>query len=181
MPAPETQDPLPPGKVGTWMFLAAEMMFFIALVGSYIVLRSSSRPMFESQSSLLNKPMGAANVLVLIGSSLTMAMGVSAARTGRHRRVMGMLGLTALLGCVFLAIGAFQPIGDMRHSRFWASYALLSGAHRVHLAGGLVALGVLGVQTARGGILAAATEYVGMYWHFVVGVWIVLFGLLYLT
>jgi heme/copper-type cytochrome/quinol oxidase subunit 3 len=162
------------------MFLAAEMMFFIGLAGSYIVLRSASPMMFESQSMKLKRSVEVGETVVLLGSSVTMMLAVSAARLGKNRRVVGMIALTVLLGFGFLFVGSLQPIGDMRQNRFWASYALLTGAHWAHLAGGLVALMLLGVQASRGRMFAATTEYVGMYWHFVVGVWVVLFGFLYL-
>lgn len=162
------------------MFLAAEMMFFIGLLGAYIVLRSASRSQFEQQAMLLNKPLGAANTLVLLGSSVTMALAVSAAKSGLRGRLLGTLGLTVLLAVAFIVIDGFEPRGDMRQNLFWASYDTLAGVHAVHLIGGMIALLLLGAQAARGRLLPAATEYAAMFWHFVVGVWIVLFGLLYL-
>src|SRR5437764_9935419 len=66
-------DPTPPGKVAIWMFLASEIMFFIAILGTYIILRSGSPALFAKFGAVLSKPLGAVNTLVLIPSSLTMA------------------------------------------------------------------------------------------------------------
>jgi cytochrome c oxidase subunit 3 len=63
---------------------------------------------------------------------------------------------------------------------FFASYFTLTGIHGLHVVGGIVALGILLIQSLRGKVFAAHTEYVGLYWHFVDLVWIFLFPLLYL-
>src|SRR5438105_360824 len=66
-------DPTPPGKVAIWMFLASEVMFFIGVLGSYIILRSGSHQLFANHAQALSKPLAGTNTLVLILSSLTMA------------------------------------------------------------------------------------------------------------
>src|SRR5260370_3185873 len=73
-------DPTPPGKVAIWLFLASEVMFFIAILGSYIILRSGSHEMFAKFALVLSKPLAAVNTVVLILSSLTMALSVDAAQ-----------------------------------------------------------------------------------------------------
>jgi len=174
-------DAMPAGKVGIWLFLAAEMMFFIGLLGSYIVLRSASQALFDQQAQLLSKLLGAVNTLVLLGSSLTMGLAVAAARAGRRERVLAMLGLTILIAGVFLFISGVEPRRAMHENLFWASFVTLTGALAAHLIGGMLAAALLWAQALRGKLFPAAMEYVAMYWHFVVGVWIVLFGLLYLV
>src|SRR6478609_9028646 len=66
-------DPTPPGKIAIWMFLASEVMFFIAILGSYIILRSGSPALFGKFAGVLNKWLAGTNTIVLIVSSLTMA------------------------------------------------------------------------------------------------------------
>src|SRR6266480_6599410 len=73
-------DPTPPGKVAIWMFLASEIMFFIAILGTYIILRSGSPALFGKFAGVLNKWLAGTNTLVLILSSLTMALAVDGAK-----------------------------------------------------------------------------------------------------
>src|SRR5438046_4452713 len=75
-------DPTPPGKVAIWLFLASEIMFFIGLLATYIIFRSGSPKIFAEHAAALSKTLGGINTLVLIFSSLTMALGVNAAQQG---------------------------------------------------------------------------------------------------
>src|SRR6476620_4585790 len=79
-------DPTPPGKIAIWMFLASEVMFFIAILGSYIILRSGSPALFGKFAGVLSKTLAGTNTLVLILSSLTMALAVDAAKRGNRQR-----------------------------------------------------------------------------------------------
>src|SRR5947199_5706160 len=87
-------DPTPPGKVAIWLFLASEIMFFIAILGTYIILRSGSPGLFSKHALILSKPLAAVNTVVLIFSSLTMALGVDAAQKGDRMKVILCLLLT---------------------------------------------------------------------------------------
>jgi cytochrome c oxidase subunit 3 len=97
-------DPVAPGKLGIWLFLATEIMFFIGLLGTYIVLRSGSPGMFQYQGMTLNKALAGINTLVLIFSSLTMALAVDAAQKNNRGRLILMLGLTVLMAFGFMFI-----------------------------------------------------------------------------
>jgi cytochrome c oxidase subunit III len=97
-------DPIQPGKLGIWLFLASEIMFFIGLLGTYIVLRSGSPGMFQYQGMTLNKTLAGINTLVLIFSSLTMALAVDAAQKNSRGRLVVMLGLTVLMAFGFMFI-----------------------------------------------------------------------------
>src|ERR1700761_3020320 len=79
-------DPTPPGKVGIWLFLASEIMFFVAILGSYIILRGGSHDLFADHALALSKPAAATNTVVLIFSSLTMALSVDAAQKKQAKR-----------------------------------------------------------------------------------------------
>src|SRR5215471_21249085 len=85
-------DPTPPGKVAIWMFLASEVMFFIAILGTYIILRSGSPELFRKFAHVLSKGLGATNTAVLILSSLTMALAVDASQKGKREKTIAMLG-----------------------------------------------------------------------------------------
>jgi cytochrome c oxidase subunit 3 len=97
-------DPTPPGKVGIWLFLASEIMFFVAILGTYVILRSGSPEVFAKFSGALSKTWGAANTIILIFSSLTMALAVDASQKGNRKRTAVCLLLTFLCAAAFLFI-----------------------------------------------------------------------------
>jgi cytochrome c oxidase subunit 3 len=101
-------DPSSPGKVAIWLFLASEIMFFIAILGTYIVLRSGSPHLFSEHAAALSKPLAGANTLVLIFSSLTMALAVDAAQKGNRRNVILFLFLTLLCALGFMGIKSIE-------------------------------------------------------------------------
>jgi len=101
-------DPSAPGKVAIWLFLASEIMFFIAILGTYIVLRSGSPHLFSEHAAALSKIHAGANTLVLILSSLTMALAVDAAQKGNRSRVILFLFLTLLCALGFMGIKTIE-------------------------------------------------------------------------
>lgn len=97
-------DPTPPGKVGIWLFLASEVMFFLAILGSYVVLRSAYHEQFARDALALSKLLAGVNTVVLILSSLTMALSVEAAQKHNVTRLRICLLLTVACGALFLGI-----------------------------------------------------------------------------
>src|SRR4051812_22715504 len=97
--ASTSADPAPAGKVGTWLFLASEVMFFIGILGSCIVLRAQDPHPFRAHAESLNKPLAGLNARVLILSSPTMALAVDAAQSGNRKKVSACLFVTLL--CAF--------------------------------------------------------------------------------
>src|SRR4051794_24209987 len=97
-------DPTPPGKVGIWMFLASEIMFFMGILGSYIILRSNQHELFARHAEALSKALAGLNTLVLIFSSLTMALSVDAAQKGDRKKLVGFLAITLACACWFMVI-----------------------------------------------------------------------------
>jgi cytochrome c oxidase subunit 3 len=116
-------DPTPPGKVAIWMFLASEIMFFIAILGTYIVLRSGSPHLFSEHAAALSKKLAGLNTLVLIFSSLTMALSVDAAQKGNRSRLILMLLLTFLCALGFMGIKAIE---------YQSKIAIFPGMHGEH-------------------------------------------------
>ena len=108
-------DPIAPGKLGIWLFLASEIMFFIGLLGTYIVLRSGSPHMFQFQGMTLNKTLAGINTLVLIFSSLTMALAVDAAQKHNRGKLVLMLGLTVLMAFGFMFIKYVEYSDKFHH------------------------------------------------------------------
>ena len=107
-------DPTPPGKIATWMFLASEIMFFIGVLGSYIVLRSGSASLFSMHARVLNKWLGGINTLVLLLSSVTMYIAVEAAQKRDRSKVMGALVATILCAFCFMGI-KYKEYSDKFH------------------------------------------------------------------
>jgi cytochrome c oxidase subunit III len=91
-------------KLGMWIFLMTEVLFFGGLFCAYAVFRANHPEIFVDGHRFLDKPLGAANTVVLIFSSLTMALAVRAAQLGRRRALVALLGITLLCGLAFLAV-----------------------------------------------------------------------------
>jgi cytochrome c oxidase subunit III len=187
--------------LGMWAFLVTEVMMFGGLFLAYAVYRVTFPEAYAAASHHLNVPIGAFNTAVLIGSSLTMALGVRSAQLGRQRQLIVFLILTMLLGGVFLGVKVVEYADkfehhlvpganfhfDGPHARaaqiFFGLYFCMTGLHASHMIIGEAILAVL-VWMARRGRFSAAyytpIELFGLYWHFVDIVWIFLFPLLYL-
>jgi cytochrome c oxidase subunit III len=193
--------------LGMWIFLATEFLIFGALWTGYAAYRFNYAPAFEAASRHLSVFLGTVNTVVLLASSLSMALAVRAARCGARTTLVACLLLTALLGATFLGIKAveywvdyqeklvpglaFEPQEwsqrgiDPRHVQlFLAFYYVMTGLHAVHLVIGIGLLLVMAVLARLGRFSAeqyVGVEMSGLYWHFVDVVWIYLFPLLYLV
>src|SRR5450756_1899748 len=98
---------IPHDKMGMWVFLCSEVMFFTGLIGSYIVLRFAT-PLWPPPASILNIPLTAANTFILICSSVTMVQALAAISRGDTRKLKLFLCLTLLGGTIFLSIQAVE-------------------------------------------------------------------------
>lgn len=187
--------------LGMWAFLITEVMFFGGLFAVYAVYRSAYPQAFAAGSAHLDLVLGTVNTLVLIGSSLTMAMAVWEAQHGRRGGQIRYLLLTMGLGLVFLGIKAveyvhkfhehlvpgrlFQWSGPFAQNvqLFFSLYFAMTGMHALHM---IVGIGILAwlLRNAWRGCYTTESfgpvEISGLYWHFVDIVWIFLFPLLYL-
>jgi cytochrome c oxidase subunit 3 len=193
-------------SLGMWTFLATEVLVFGALFAGYAAYRAWYPAAFEAGSGRLNILIGAINTVVLLTSSLTMALSVYATRVGRQRMLVTCLTLTALLGTAFMGFKALEYYIDYRENLVpglafdvaeWAGYEeaqqvklflmfyyIMTGLHAVHLTVGIGLLAWLIVLARRGRFSPAhymPVEVSGLYWHFVDVVWIFLLPLLYLT
>ena len=188
--------------LGMWAFLVTEIMFFGGLFAGFIVYVTFYAQGFAEGSRHLDITLGTVNTLVLLGSSLTMAMAVHSAQLGRRSRLLIFLALTLALGLVFLGIKGVEyshkfhehlvPGPSFRFDSalaqnvqlFFSFYFAMTGMHALHMIVGAGLLIWLMVGTARGRF---STEYftpvevTGLYWHFVDIVWIFLFPTLYLV
>jgi cytochrome c oxidase subunit 3 len=170
--------------VGVVVWLASELMFFAGLFAAYFTLRSVA-DVWPSQGVELEVARTALATVVLLASSGTMHVAVQAAGRGDRRRAITWLGVTALLGALFLsnqvveyATANFRWDDDAYGSIFY----LLTGFHGLHVLGGLVFMGAVAVVIGGRSQAPAhpAVEVCGYYWHFVDVVWIAVFATIYL-
>ena len=131
-------DPTPPGKVGIWLFLASEIMFFVAILGSYIILRGGSHDLFAEQAASLSIPAAALNTLILIFSSLTMALAVDAAQKQQPKRMVPFLALTSLCAFGFLGVKTYEWTGEAHHRTVVARQESMDKAADVYVYDGHV-------------------------------------------
>lgn len=188
-------------KLGMWLFLGQELLFFSGLFMAYIAMRFFYPETFMAAHEHLDVPMGAINTFILITSSLTMALGVRAAQTSKRREYMLWIFLTILFACGFLVVKYFEYSHKFHAGflpgkfyagsgipgepqLFFSIYFVLTGMHGLHV---LIGIGVLiwilirGAQGAYGAEYYSPVENVGLYWHLVDLIWIFLFPLLYLV
>jgi cytochrome c oxidase subunit III len=179
---------IPSGKLGMWLFLASEVMFFTGLLGAYLVLRAG-QARWPHPGEELNIPAGAINTLILLTSSMTMALAVGAAHQRNVAKLRGGLLLTVILGCAFLGVKGWEYSVKFTHGHapgngiFFDCYFMLTGLHGLHVLIGVLAnLWFLGLTVKRDFLAAQGhrVELSGLYWHFVDVVWIFLFPLVYL-
>ncbi len=176
-------------KLGMWLFLGSEVMFFSGLIIAYLVLRFRS-PNWPVPSEILDVPITALNTFFLIVSSYTVVRSLEAIRRGDVERLQSGLAQTLILGITFLSIQAYEYNHlitveglSLNSSLFGATFFTLTGFHGFHvLIGVLVLLWVL-AKAMRGEFSKEnwiGVEIFGLYWHFVDLVWIILFTIVYL-
>jgi cytochrome c oxidase subunit 3/cytochrome o ubiquinol oxidase subunit 3 len=173
-------------KLGMWVFLASEVMFFGGLISAFLHYKLNN-PSLES--GLLDVLLVGGNTFVLLTSSYTVVMALAAARAGNPAGLVRNLLLTAVLGAAFLAGQGYEFASLIREgmtptsSVFGSSFFTLTGFHGLHVLVGLLwALRNL-AKALRGGFdqgRSLGVEIFGLYWHFVDIVWIVLFTVIYL-
>jgi cytochrome c oxidase subunit 3 len=196
------------GTLGMWAFLVTEIMFFGGLFLAYVIYRMYYATEFAVGSSHLNWKYGAFNTVVLICSSLTMALAVFNSQVGNRRLLILFLVLTIVLGLVFLGVKSIEyhekfvdhhipgfgfvwqaPTGEPLPGNpqyvqlFYFLYFAMTGVHALHMIIGIGIMVVLIFMARRGRFTPehhSPVEISGLYWHFVDIVWIFLFPLLYL-
>ena len=176
--------------LGIWTFLATEVLLFGGLFTAYVIFRIKYPQMFYEDHLKLNRVMGAVNTIVLICSSLTVALGIAAIRKGKVALLRFYLFLTLLLAATFLGIKYVEYTEKFSHGLspgtdiFFSLYFMLTGLHGIHVLAGMIVLGTVRFLAGKGRYSESyhtPVEISGLYWHFVDLVWIYLFPLLYLV
>lgn len=182
-------------KLGMWVFLGSECLMFGGLISTYMLYKnrpggieglagSSTKP-----SDLFDIPFTSVTSFVLLASSLTMVLAVNAANRNDMQRMRIWLGSTAALGSLFIGGQVYEFTTFVREGLGFttnvasSAFFTLTGFHGVHVSIGILMLLVTIAMSVRGRIphsRAEAVEIVGLYWHFVDVVWILIFTVIYL-
>jgi len=193
-------------KLGMWVFLLSEVMFFTALIGSYVILRFANPGHFAEPGVVLNVPLTALNTFFLICSSVSMVKAFAAIEQGDQKGLKLWLLVTIVIGSIFVGIQAYEysvlvhehfvpnaeayatlgrdGVGEVVGGPLYgATFYTMTGFHGAHVSIGVLCLIFVLVRAMRGAYTEGdhrGVEVIGLYWHFVDLVWIILFTIVYL-
>jgi cytochrome c oxidase subunit 3 len=186
-------------KIGMWLFLLSEILLFGGLFILYSIYRFKNPIDFHLAAGELDRVLGTVNTLILLTSSLTMALSISSIRKGNRYLSILFLTTTLLLGAVFLLNKYVEWMGKLHHGLypnspyllgrskgevlFYGLYYSMTGLHGLHVLVGVVLLGIMWFWVRNGKIDGGnyiRLENSGLYWHLVDIIWIFLFPLFYL-
>lgn len=191
--APVTAAPTPrqtrghlPGESSMWFFVIGDLLIFAFYFVVYMYYRGQNHEMFLDSQAKLNTDIGAVNTVVLLTSSLFVALGTWAARTGKTADAYRLLTLALLCGAAFPVLKAFEYIPEVLAgltpgtNLFFMFYFVMTGMHLCHVFLGLAILYFVVRNVRSGRPRMSLIETGATYWHMVDLLWIVLFALLYL-
>ncbi|MHA2609410.1 MAG: cytochrome c oxidase subunit 3 family protein [bacterium JZ-2024 1] len=186
-------------KLGMWLFLFTEILLFTGLFLLYSVFRSRYALDFHTASGELQRTLGTLNTLILLTSSLTMALSISAIQKGHRNISLTALGSTILLAAGFLVVKYFEWGAKIHHGiypnspallekspgeiLFFGLYYVITGMHGLHVLIGIFVLSYMWLLVSLGKINQKDFVYLensGLYWHLVDIIWIFIFPLFYL-
>ena len=184
------------GKLGMWLFLISDAMSFGALLAAYGAVRAGAAE-WAPPSEVLGINLTAGMTFLLICSSVTMVKALESIQNGNQSRMCTYLGLTILGGLIFLGLQAYEwthliqhglTLTSLKHGvsgseLFGPTFYAITGFHGAHVTGGVIYLIVILIQGMRGTYTAEynhKVEILGLYWHFVDLIWIMVFTFVYL-
>jgi cytochrome c oxidase subunit 3 len=186
-------------KYGMWFFLYTELLFFGGMFLLYSVYRSRYSLAFHASAAEENIVLGSVNTAILLTSSFSIALSITALRRGNARFSAFLQSLTVFMGCAFLVVKYFEwsvkivkgiyPNSPLLLKRepgeilFFGLYYVMTGIHGLHVLIGIIVISFMICFTVKGAITPqnfSKLENTGLYWHFVDIVWIYLFPLFYL-
>jgi cytochrome c oxidase subunit 3 len=186
-------------KLGMWLFIFTEILLFGGLFIVYSVYRYKHPVEFHLAHQELNVTIGLINTIILLVSSMTVAMSITALQLGNKKLTLILLAVTLLLALVFLVNKYFEWGAKIHHDiypgsaflmslskgdmLFFGLYFFMTGLHAIHIIVGMVLLGVVFVKVKNGSVNQnrySLLENGGLYWHLVDLIWIFLFPLFYL-
>jgi cytochrome c oxidase subunit III len=186
-------------RMGMWLFLFTELLLFGGLFLVYAVYRHEYTAQFRVAAMALNTEVGALNTIILLTSSLTVALSIGALQKGNRMLAIMLLVITDILAVSFLINKSFEWAAKIHHGiypgsehllslpngqiMFYGLYYIMTGLHGLH-----VIIGVVFITIVLGFIITGSVnkdsyvklENAGLYWHLVDLIWIFLFPLFYL-
>jgi len=181
---------LSPAKVGMLAFLLSEVAFFSTLITTYVVFLRETKNSVPSPKEVFHLPLVLAGTACLLSSSVTVHLADRAFGRGRRSAFLGWWLMTIVLGATFLICTGkewheliFKDGLTIARNLFGSSYFTLVGFHALHVTIGLIVLSIVFALAWRRKVTDQnhdSIEIVSWYWHFVDGVWIVVFSLVYL-
>lgn len=187
-PEPYTYTGLDMWKLGFWVFLGSETLFFGALISTYMVYKNAS-VVGPFPHDLFDIPLTSISTFVLLMSSLAMVIALDAVQRGSRKGSLIWIMAVVVLGGLFLGFQAYEFTHfyheglTLQTNLFGSSFFILTGFHGAHVSVGVMWLLMLWFDAWRGKLgpgNALRVEIAGLYWHFVDIVWIAIFTLIYL-
>ncbi|HEX5475146.1 MAG TPA: cytochrome c oxidase subunit 3 [Vicinamibacterales bacterium] len=178
-------------KLGVWLFLASEVMFFGGLFSAYFMLRAGATS-WPHGPDVLSLPLGSINTVVLLTASAVFTVAVRAAQAGRQERIRRLLAFSMLLCLAFLGIKSLEYAREIaaglvpRTSTFFALYYTLTAVHALHVIAGIILSLWLWTTSPPAWRAAPARvvnrlEAAAMYWYFVDAIWLIIVLLMYVA
>jgi cytochrome c oxidase subunit 3 len=186
-------------KLGIWLFIFTELLFFGGLFVTYAVYRHANQEAFHLAAQELDVVVGTVNTVILLISSMTVAMSITAIQKKDKRTTLILIWITLLLALAFLVNKYFEWSGKIDHgiwpgsplleelgrgdTLFFGLYFFMTGLHALHIIIGMVFIAVILVRVQKNSITFdnfQLLENGGLYWHLVDLIWIFLFPLFYL-
>jgi cytochrome c oxidase subunit 3 len=186
-------------KIGMWLFIFTELLLFGGLFIVYSVIRFTHATAFHLAAQDMNRFLGSLNTFLLLTSSMTIAMSISAIQYGHKKFALWLIGITIFIGLIFLMNKYFEWSHEIREglypgssvlqgygngdTLFFGLYFFMTGLHALHIIAGVSVLSWAFAQVYRGRIHAkhfVQLENGALYWHLVDIIWIFLFPLFYL-
>jgi cytochrome c oxidase subunit 3 len=197
----DPQQQMDSARLGMWIFLLTEILLFGGLFCTYAIYRAWNPDQFYNAHRALSLPAGTANTLVLIASSLTIALAIRSVQIDKRKHAIMFLIFTLVLAATFLLIKyteyhhkfevgqlpgkyyTYKGITGTDPAVFFTVYFLLTGLHAIHVIVGMSVITWMLIRTIRSEFSSAYYTpmlLTGLYWHLVDIIWIFLFPLLYL-
>lgn len=187
-------------KIGMWLFIFTELLLFGGLFIVYSIYRYMNQEAFHLAAEELNTTIGAINTILLLISSMTIAMSTTTLQLKKKGATIALLAITIIIGVIFLVNKYFEwglkfehgiypgsehLLNDFSQGEilFFGLYFVMTGLHALHIIIGLIIILVAAWQVHTGTVnenRAALLENSGLYWHLVDIIWIFLFPLFYL-
>ena len=175
-----------PGHSSMWFFVIGDLLIFGVYFVAYVYYRGQDQELFLRSQARLNLDIGAINTVVLLTSSLFVALGTAAARTGKTADALRLIGIALACGAAFPVLKLFEYVPEIvagvtpGTNLFFTFYFMMTGLHVCHVLLGLVVLSFV-VRNLRKATKPDVTfvETAATYWHMVDVLWLVLFALFY--